>query len=189
MAVNFDNYAGLNCFDYVDGKLREELIAAAIPYTDRHEWFRPKTGADVKSIVVGSLYGWSFRREWNYWAATGPGLPMTYAGPLHISHRTEVRVNGSYHCPSPLEALGGFAVSNYHVCTQDGLIALADALTRCADEGITALQAERRSADDRRRIALEDMIVRAEGVLDIDDVTPMTVFLRKRLAELDKDNS
>lgn len=71
---------------------------------------------------------WQFERAWYYWRASGPGLPVEIAERLHAKHGQVVRVGGHCGCPSPREWYKGFGVGLYHIDTQDGLNALADAL-------------------------------------------------------------
>lgn len=125
------NYAGT---DDKDDELAAELTAAGIEVV-RMEILRERN-SEVKTSVVGGLFGWRFTRAWRYWVAEGPGLPPVFADPLHAAHGQDVRVAGHCGCPSPLEWHRGFAVGMYHVDTQDGLKALADALKHCAADGI-----------------------------------------------------
>lgn len=120
-----------------DDILREELRAAGIPTLhetdesvasgrlDKH--LRSVSG-EVKTCVIGSLYGWSFTRQWYYWAAQGPGIDVISAEKLHASHGKEVRVNGDAGAPSPREAFKGLGCGCYHVDTPGGLKALADTI-------------------------------------------------------------
>lgn len=90
--------------------------------------------SEVPSKCVGHLSGWSFKRAWYYWVATGPGIPPEIAERLHATHGREVRVEGHCGCPSPLEWAHGFAIGSYHVDTNDGLKALADTLASIWDD-------------------------------------------------------
>lgn len=83
---------------------------------------------EVPSKAIGFLSKWGFTRDWRYWIAEGPGIPIEIAEKLYASHGRECRVGGSCVCPSPREAFGGFGVGLYHVDTQEGLNALADAI-------------------------------------------------------------
>jgi len=116
-----NNYAGR---DDIDEELTIELTTAGISVVLLPEILRKSRG-EVKSIVVGDLYGWEFTRAWYYWVATGPGIPPVKAEALHATHGKVVRVAGHCGCPSPLEWYKGFAVPMYHVDTQEGLNALA----------------------------------------------------------------
>lgn len=128
-----NNYAGR---DDIDEELTIELTTAGIPTVLLHEILRKSRG-EVKSIVVGDLYGWEFTRAWYYWVATGPGIPPVEAEALHATHGQQVRVG----CPSPLEWYKGFAVPMYHVDTQEGLNALA-AVIRTIGENAKKITAQ-----------------------------------------------
>lgn len=117
------NLAGVpGCDDFILG----ELDAAGI---EAYRFPFDKEG-EVPTRIVGVLGGWTFRRAWYYYMATGPGIPPDLAEQLHTSHGTVVRVEGHCGCPSPLEWCGGFAVGSYHIDSQDGLTAFADLLRR-----------------------------------------------------------
>lgn len=125
------NYAGVAD---VDDALAAELEAAGI---EVHRFAFLKNGKrEVNTEVVGSLHGWQFKRSWYYWCAEGPGLPPSYANPLHAVFGSEVRVAGHCGCPSPVEWYKGFGVGDYHVDTATGLKALADALNHCAADAL-----------------------------------------------------
>ena len=117
--------------EHCDDYLREELITAGIPYEEM-EFFRTTSG-EVPSALIGLLDGWRFRRAWYYWVAEAHDtlLLFEFADPLHQKFGQEVRVAGHCGCPSPREwykedwQLG---VSLYHVDTQEGLNALANAI-------------------------------------------------------------
>ena len=85
-------------------------------------------GGEVPSRALGSLYGWGFKRNWYYWVADGPGIPLEAAEALHATHGQQVRVMGHCGCPSPREYLHGFACGKYHVDSPEGLKALADTI-------------------------------------------------------------
>jgi len=89
--------------------------------------------SEVPSQAIGTLSMWAFERCWYYWSARGPGLPVEVAERLHISHGTQVRVDGHCGCPSPREWFKGFGVGSYHIDTPAGLKALADALRSVYD--------------------------------------------------------
>jgi hypothetical protein len=131
---DFPNYAGRSD---VDAALSDELSAAGITVHDLGPVMKDLCRSEVKTSIVGGLHGWQFKRAWYYWTAEGPGLPPSYATPLHESHGRVVRVAGHCGCPSPLEWFNGFAVGSYHVDTPDGLLALAAALNRCASDALT----------------------------------------------------
>lgn len=130
----FPNKAG----DHADTDdiLRAELKAAGIPTLQESmgeppehcaDFLRSRSG-EVKTSVVGVLYGWQFKRAWYYWIAEGPGIEWAAAEALHAKHGNVVRVNGHCGCPSPTEWFKGLAVGHYHVDTPDGLKALADTI-------------------------------------------------------------
>lgn len=126
----FPNYAGRSD---VDSELQAELEAAEIPFERLPEIIRDSRG-EVQSIVIGSLHGWAFTREWYYWRAEGPGLPPQYADALHVLFGKEARVAGHCGCPSPFEWYKGFAVGMYHVDTPRALWALSTALKACHND-------------------------------------------------------
>lgn len=121
------NAAGdVNCDVYI----RQELEAANIPVTE-HEFLRSK--GEVPSAIIGILDGWTFRRAWYYWIAQSDKsvLLFQYADSLHEKHGQQVRVDGHCACPSPREwnkEQWCIGVNLYHVDSQEGLIALADAI-------------------------------------------------------------
>ena len=123
-----DNYAGKSD---KDDEIATELNLAGIE-VHRYEMLRDR--GEVKTAVIGSLYGWSFSRAWYYWVAKGPGIPPAYADVLHKHYGEEVRVDGDCTCPSPKEMFKGFAVGHYHVDTQIGLKALADVIRKVIAE-------------------------------------------------------
>lgn len=120
----FPNYAGR---DDIDDNLIEELQFAGIEHFKMPEALRDNH-PEMRTIVVGDLVNWHFKRNWCYWVATGPGIPPVYANKLHETHGKVVRVAGHCGCPSPLEWFKGFGVGNYHVDTFSGLKALADTI-------------------------------------------------------------
>lgn len=113
----------------VTAACRQELETARIKVVD---WPGIVLG-EVPSRVVGSLSGWLFERRWYYWTAKGPGIPVEIAEKLHETHGQEVRVDGHCGAPHPREYRKGFAIDLYHVDTQEGLNALADALRSIYD--------------------------------------------------------
>jgi hypothetical protein len=116
-----------------DDEISAELTTAGIESVNVGEWFRT-SHPQMRTVIVGQLGPWTFRRAWYYWIASGPGLPPRYANALHETHGNDVRVDGNCTCPSPLDQNKGFATGLYHVHTADGLKALADALRRCMAE-------------------------------------------------------
>lgn len=121
----FLNYAGRSD---IDDELIAELESAGITHAKLPEMMRKNN--EVKTVIIGDMHGWGFERAWYYWRADGPGIPCDVATELHEKFGTEVRVAGHCGCPSPLEWYHGFAVSNYHVDTPEGLKALADVIKR-----------------------------------------------------------
>mgnify|MGYP007100154505 FL=1 len=121
------NAAGdVNCDVYI----RQELEAANIPVTEM-EILRSK--GEVPSAIIGILDGWTFRRAWYYWVAQSDRsvLLFNFADPLHEKYSEAVRVDGHCGCPAPREYLKEpwcIGVNLYHVDSQEGLIALADAI-------------------------------------------------------------
>ena len=106
-----------------------ELKAAGINITI----FSSVLRGEVPTLTFGSLSMWRFTRAWYYWVAQGPGIPLEVADKLHAEFGHEVRVGGHCMCPSPREWFNGFGVGHYHVDTQRGLNALADALRSVYD--------------------------------------------------------
>jgi hypothetical protein len=142
----FPNKAG----DHADTDdiLRAELKAAGIltvqeeaglPPSHLAEHFRKMSG-EVKTSVIGCLYGWTFKRAWYYWIAEGPGIDVETAEALHATHGKEVRVDGHCGCPSPREWFKGLACGHYHVDTPEGLKMLADTIKGLAEKSALVLQ-------------------------------------------------
>ena len=128
MSDHFPNMAGKIC----DIELQAELTKAGIHTKKLPECLRETVG-EVKSIIIGTLHGWSFERSWRYWVAKGPGIPPDDAETLHAGFGQEVRVDGHCGCPSPKEWFKGFAVGLYHVDTHEGLAALANTIKTIFD--------------------------------------------------------
>jgi hypothetical protein len=128
------NYAGK---DDKDEEIAEELRLAGISLVKLPEFMRDKN--EVKTVIMGELYKWGFRRAWYYWVADGPGLPLEEAMELHEKWGNVVRVDGHCCCPSPLEWNEGFATGLYHVDSQEGLNALADMIRRIHAKGLLLL--------------------------------------------------
>ncbi len=121
---SFPNYAGL---DSVDADIAAELEAAGIKVERLPESCR-SWHPEMRTIVVGVLGKWTFRRAWRYWACEGPGIEIAAAERLHATHGAVVRVDGHAGAPSPGEHFEGLACGHYHVDTQDGLNALAETI-------------------------------------------------------------
>jgi hypothetical protein len=117
----FPNLAGNT---EADAQCAGELALAKIEVYPLPESTR-ESHPEMRTIIMGSLGNWSFKRAWRYWIATGAGIPPDIATELHEAHGKEVRVEGHCGCPSPLEWHKGFAVGMYHVDTQEGLNALS----------------------------------------------------------------
>lgn len=132
--MSFPNKAG----DHADTDdiLRAELHAAGIQTLQEAESKPPefladmlrKQSGEVKTSVMGVLYGWQFKRAWYYWVASGPGIDVETAEVLHATYGREVRVAGHCGCPSPREWFRGLACGSYHVDSAEGLKALADTI-------------------------------------------------------------
>jgi hypothetical protein len=128
----FPSKAG-DCPD-TDAILRAELKAAGIPTLQEAEDKDETHMADmlrnlsweVNTSVIGTLHGWTFKRNWYYWAASGPSMGPSAADALHFVYSKDARVAGQCSRPSPREWFNGFASGSYHVYTQESLNALAD---------------------------------------------------------------
>lgn len=144
--TRFPNKAGDHAD--TDDVLRAELKAAGIPTLQEHDGRDPSFLADiirrgsgeVKTSVQGHLYGWTFKRAWYYWTVDGPGLDVEAAEELHERFGQEVRVAGHCGCPTPREWYKGFAVTNYHIDTAEGLKALADVIRRIGDANAVKME-------------------------------------------------
>ena len=115
----------------VDQQIADELKLAGINVavdTERPGSRDASHVGEVHTLVTGDLLGWTFRRRWCYYLASGPGLPADVAEELHAAHGREVRVNGIGTAPSPSDYYRGLACGRYHVDTQRGLNALTAAL-------------------------------------------------------------
>ncbi|KKL10923.1 hypothetical protein LCGC14_2550960 [marine sediment metagenome] len=114
------NYAGK--YD-ADEAISNELQLAGIGIYKLPKGFREQY--EVKTIITGTLYDWTFKRAWSYWVAEGPGISVEVAEQLHKHYGKEIRVAGHCGCPSPTEWYHGFGVGLYHIDTQEGLNALS----------------------------------------------------------------
>lgn len=130
MSETFPNYAGRSD---VDIPLEEELELAGI-FVERLPECCRKDRGEVKTIVIGTLHGWSFERFWYYWVCKGPGIPIDAAMKLHEKYGKVVRVDGHCGCPSPLERFKGLGTGSYHVDTLRGLKALADTIREVVEK-------------------------------------------------------
>lgn len=141
MKGGFPNKAG----DHADTDdiLMAELTAAGIQ-AKKLDFYRMMSG-EVKTSVVGEMFGWTFKRSWYYWVCEGPGIELEAAERLHAAFGKDVRVAGHCGCPSPREWYKGLACGSYHVDSPDGLKTLADTikgLVERANCGIFKVQAE-----------------------------------------------
>ena len=126
--MRFENMAGHKNPDDI---LALELTTAGIK-VERHEFLRVCSG-EVKTSVIGTLFGWSFGRAWYYWVCKGPGIDVETAERLHASHGKEVRVDGHCGCPSPRVWFKGLACGHYHVDSPEGLMALANTIKQLVE--------------------------------------------------------
>lgn len=131
--TNFPNRAGQ--LPDNDEVLTQELHDAGIMTLDDKEHLSTavkdvfkKSSGEVVTSVIGELHGWTFRRAWRYWVATGPGIDVLSAEALHREWGHVVRVDGDATCPSPRDRYKGFGCSLYHIDTPEGLAALARTL-------------------------------------------------------------
>ena len=115
----FPNLAGADNSDEVCAHELESAGIEVVRLPDACRYGEPKT------VVMGQIGSWGFKRAWYYWVAEGPGIPPVQAESLHMLHGQTVRVDGHCGAPSPTEWFKGFAVGHYHVDTREGLLALA----------------------------------------------------------------
>jgi hypothetical protein len=126
----------MNLFPNLAGKHNDEipqaeLSTAKIPINILPEMCRY---GECKTIIIGSLAGWSFKRAWIYWIAKGPGIEVEAAERLHAKHGKTVRVDGHCGAPSPRKWFRGLACGHYHVDSPEGLKALADTIKSLTQE-------------------------------------------------------
>ena len=112
------NYAGV--YD-ADDAIAAELEEAGIDVVRMPEIFR-ENHPEMRTVVIGSLGPWHFRRNWYYWIAEGPGLPVDITNALYATHRKVLRQQGDCTCR---QWYPGFGCGLYHVDTQEGLNTLA----------------------------------------------------------------
>lgn len=110
----------------IDRQIEKELTEAGI---EIHR-FHIRTTGEVPTELTAISHGWKFERRWYYYAAEGPGISPEKAEAFHAEWGTQVRVEGHCGCPSPLEYCHGFAVSSYHIDTQEGLNAFVKLLEK-----------------------------------------------------------
>lgn len=124
------NLAGdTNC----DETIKEELEQAGI-FAYKLSY---KVGGEVPATIVGLLGGWWLERAWYYWVAKNNDhpLPFPVANKLHEKFGNEVRVSGHCGCPAPQEWYDNpyyTGVPLYHIDTQEGLNAFAEAVREAA---------------------------------------------------------
>jgi len=101
-----------------------------------------RSQGEVPYTLTGKLADWNFLRAWCYWVANAEkGLPLEVATELHKRkydgkgkepHNTYghvVRVAGNCGCPPPEKWLNDKGmIDSYHIDSQEGLNALADAI-------------------------------------------------------------
>ncbi len=118
------NLAGdANC----NADIERELLEAGIKVVPE----TPERGrSEVPWRIVGTLRGWRFVRAWYYWMVSTKynPLPMAVAEELHQKLGEEIRVDGHCACPSPSEWWGERPADHYHIDSQEGLNAFAEAL-------------------------------------------------------------
>lgn len=152
---------------FVSLACRTELDAAGIPCV--HE--DPFERVEVPSMLAGCLNGWTFRRAWYYWIARSEThyLPNDVAMRLQEAMGREVRADGDCACRGPLcwWSTPGNVADHYHVDSQAGLVALADAIRNhsmplTADIWLAraaSLEKERGTFDSLRMLKIcDDMI-------------------------------
>jgi hypothetical protein len=122
--MRFPNKAGRH--GDTDDVLRRELEDAGIA-VEQNDLFLSTSG-EVRTSIIGTLHGWTFRRAWYYWICEGPGIEVAAAERLHAAHGQTVRVAGHCGCPGPREWFKGLACGLYHVDDAHGLAALADTI-------------------------------------------------------------
>jgi hypothetical protein len=111
----------------VDDAIEAELLAAGIaPYRMLEMW--RDSHPEMRTVIMGHLGPWSFKRAWRYWACDGPGIPLAEAEALDKTHGKVVRADGDCACRGPRFWNKGLATGLYHVDTQEGLNALADTI-------------------------------------------------------------
>ena len=133
---SFPNKAG----DHADTDkiLRAELRVAGIQTLQEAEGkpddymadFLRRSSGEVKTSVIGTLHGWTFKRAWYYWACEGPGIEANAADDLQERYGKVVRANGDCGCRGPRFWFKGLACGSYHVDSPEGLKALADTIKR-----------------------------------------------------------
>lgn len=81
--------------------------------------------------VIGTIGPWFFTRSRDYWVAKGPGLNIEQAIQLNEKHGKEVRADGYIGGIDDLyEHFKGFAVTTYHIDSQEGLNVFTELLKK-----------------------------------------------------------
>lgn len=122
------NVAGMKDPDPI---LEKELNLAGIPHVKLQEFFR-NTG-EVHYTIIGDLYKWRFTRNWYYWVAKGPGIPIEAATELYKDFGTVVRLEGDAGILNPSDRYNGLGSGHYHIDTAEGLKALADTIKKVVE--------------------------------------------------------
>lgn len=178
MSTRFKNKAGEHTD--TDDVLTAELTAAGITVMS-HKIFLVSSG-EVKSSVIGELFGWTFKRAWTYWIATGPGIDLVSAERLHLAHGRTVRVDGHCGCPSPGEWFKGLACGSYHVDDQEGLNALADTI-----RGLVAAYDQLKAEREKTLLDLQERLSRINELIpDADEINDTHIEDVQRLEQIRK---
>lgn len=168
-----------------DDILRAELKAAGIPTMQEASGEPPEymakllrdSSGEVKTSVMGSLHGWTFKRAWYYWMCSGPGIEIAAAERLQESHGETVRASGDCACRGPRFWFKGLACGSYHVDDAEGLKALADTIRGlAAAPAPAALEGASQAQSDEAlmRQALE-ALDKADSVYRTNDIHPITI--------------
>lgn len=116
--TRFENLAGGLAGHTRSGR---ELDAAKVPWIDG-----PIYG-ETKQSVIGVLHGWVFTRAWYYWIVRTSGDPLSPAMALALNEAVGETVR-AYGFAGGTDIDDNELPESYHVDTQEGLIALADAI-------------------------------------------------------------
>ena len=130
-AVMLPNYARRTD---VDEEIKSELTEAGINAAEIPEIMRDHH-PEMRTVIIGQFFGWTFTRQRYYWKCVGPGIEVQAAEKLHEEIGKEVRVDGHFCCPSPMEHFAGLACGHYHVDSQRGLNALAATIRQLTTAG------------------------------------------------------
>lgn len=119
-----------------DEQAIKELEEAGIQVFKYPESFRSTN--ECKLLVVGTIEPWLFERRWCYWSAKGPGINIEQAVPFNEKWGKEVRANGFAGGIEDLyDHFKGFAVTSYHIDTQEGLNEFTALLKEIIDDAET----------------------------------------------------